>query len=680
MLDTFIQVRSWTAFIIRALLVVLSVIYAAHLTNAQTVKKTVKVRVKTVAPPVQTARNFEPEVVSRAQDEVNPSTPPAQTNPTPPKATPTPTPTPTPGKTPTAQPPTTLQKVNDTQNVTPENIEGVPDIAPNYRSNDRDLPEIGRVGVDLMQPRTLSLRESIEKALQNNKDIEVARQNVRLSEFDFTAADGFYDPRLTGTTYVERAKIPNFSFFGGGANGSTTSTSLTGNLEYQGFIRKYGTSYRVDLNNNRGTTDNTFTSVNPTYTTTLSFSFTQPLLRGRRIDQARRSIEVAKKNLSLTDTQFRQRTIDVITNVQRAYWDLTYTLKNLQVQRDAVRDAKDQLAHNQRLVQEGVNAPIAAVAAQTQVANFEQNVYTALDDVNRAENTLKNLISPNRNDEIWGYALVPTDSIELDPPAVSLPEALQTALENRPEIQLNNVSKEINQIDQLYYKDQTRPQVDLVGSYLITGAAGILNSSAVNPLSGSSAQQTQKINELIGRVNAASPTLPPISTLPVSQQTQTLPAYLTGGYEDVFGNLFTNRFPTVRVGVQLNIPLKNRTAEAQFGRTLVVGEQLNTQREQIEQNIQVDVRNSLQALRTAQARLRAAAISRENSEKQYESEKRKFDEGQSTLFLVLERQTALTTARGNELRSQTEINKAIADLQRATGNSLRANNVIARLR
>ena len=105
-----------------------------------------------------------------------------------------------------------------------------------------------------------------------------------------------------------------------------------------------------------------------------------------------------------------------------------------------------------------------------------------------------------------------------------------------------------------------------------------------------------------------------------------------------------------------------------------------TQRQQLEQNIQVDVRNSLQFVRTAEARLRSAAIARENSAKQYDSEQRKLDAGQSDIYRVLERQTALTTARSSELRAQTELNKAIADLQRATGNSLKANNVEARLR
>src|SRR4029434_10623451 len=138
----------------------------------------------------------------------------------------------------------------------------------------------------------------------------------------------------------------------------------------------------------------------------------------------------------------------------------------------------------------------------------------------------------------------------------------------------------------------------------------------------------------------------------------TIPDNLVGGLGQSLLNVGANRYSNFRVGVQVNLPLRNRTAEAQLGRSLVEGKRISTQREQLEQLIQVDVRNSLQVVRTAESRLRAAAVAREASEQQYVSEQRRFDAGQSTLFLVLERQTALTTARGNELRAQTDLNKA----------------------
>jgi outer membrane protein len=561
----------------------------------------------------------------------------------------------TPRPTPSPTPPV------DKQNVQPENLQGVPPIAPKYQSDDRSMPDLGRVGVDMTQQKPLTLRESIALALENNKDIEVTRQNVKGAEFDLQAVNGFYEPKFTGQTSYERSTVPNVSIFS--TNKTTTSNSLVGSAGLQGYVKKFGTVLNGTYNNQSVTTNNPVSILSPQYNSSLVFSVTQPLFRGRKFDSQRRSIEIAKRNLSLTDTQFRQKSIEIIANVQRAYWDLTYSLRNLQVQKDSVRDAKDQLEHNKRLVNEGQLAPIDIVAAETQVANFELSVYDALNLVNVAENNLKNLIAQNKNDNLWTASLVPTDSVDLDAPRTTLPEAMEAALQNRPELEINQVQKDINALDQQFYREQTKPQIDLVASYTTAGIGGSLNSNFRNPFSASVCADPQSASCLAS----------------IAQQRAFLD-YI-GGAPTTQSDLLINRYPTFRFGVQFNLPLfGNKTVKAQLGKSLVESEKIQTQREQIEQTIQVDVRNALQTLRTAEARLRAAAISRENSVKQYESEQRKLDAGQSDVYKVLERQTALTTARSNELRAQTELNKAIADLQRATGNSLKANNIEAKLR
>jgi hypothetical protein len=252
-----------------------------------------------------------------------------------------------------------------------------------------------------------------------------------------------------------------------------------------------------------------------------------------------------------------------------------------------------------------------------------------------------------------------------------LPDALKTAMENRPELQQSNVLQEINKIDQRYFKDQTKPAIDLVGTYGVTGLAGAISTSGINPFTQSSLQVRQRVDELSALVG-----LDPLPIIPP----QTFSPDLLGGYGQSLQNLVANRYGTARIGVQVSLPLRNRTAEAQLGRSLVEGERLGTQREQLEQTIQVDVRNALQAVRSSEARLRAAVATREANEQQFASEQRKLDAGQSTTFLVLERQTSLTEARGLELKAQTDLNKAIADLQRATGNALRVNSIVVRVR
>jgi HAE1 family hydrophobic/amphiphilic exporter-1 len=546
----------------------------------------------------------------------------------------------------------------------------VPPVAPDFRAPQKPLPELNRVGIDMNQQRPLSLREALSMALENNKDIEVARENVRIAEFDLLGAKGVYDPRLVTNAFYERAVNPISSFLSGGQNGSTTQSDYTGTARLEGQSPFLGGNYRLDFSSIRLTTNNQFTALNPQYPTALTFSYTQPLLRGLKFDNNRRQIEIARKNLSLTDAQFRQRAIDTITSVQCAYWDLVFSLRSLQVQRDAVMVARTQLEHNKRLVQEGQLAPIDVVAAEAQISTFEQGVFSALEGVSRAENNLKNLIAENQKAAIWMESLVPTETVDLAVPEISLPDALKTAMENRPELQQSNVLREINQIDQRYFKEQTKPGIDLVGTYGLTGLAGSI-SSGVNPFTASNLEVRERINELSRRSG-----LPELPDVPV----QALSPQLLGGYDQSLQNLLANRYNNFRVGVQINLPLRNRTAEAQLGRSLVEGERIGTQREQLEQTIQVDVRNALQSMRSSEARLRAAVATREANEQQFASEQRKLDAGQSTVFLVLERQTALTEARGRELQAQTDLNKAIADLQRATGNALRVNSIVVRSR
>jgi len=432
-----------------------------------------------------------------------------------------------------------------------------------------------------------------------------------------------------------------------------------------------GGNYRLDFSSVKLNTNNQFTALNPQFPTSLAFTYTQPMWRGLKIDQTRRQIQIARKNLSLTDAQFRQRAIDTITNVQRAYWDLVFALRSLQVQRDAVSVARTQLEHNKRLVNEGQLAPIDVVAAEAQISTYEQRVFSALEEVSRSENNLKNLIAQDQKAQLWGESIVPTDSVDLAVPDIQLPDALKTAMENRPELQQSNVLKEINQIDQQFFKEQTKPAVDLVGTYGVSGLAGSVSSNIVNPLTQTSLLQRQRIDELS--------VLAGLEPLPVIPPQQFSPDLL-GGYGQSLQNLLANRYGTAKVGVQISLPLRNRTAEANLGRSLVEAERIGTQREQLEQTIQVDVRNALQSMRSAESRLRAASATRAANEQQFASEQRKLDAGQSTTFLVLERQTALTEARGLELKAQTDLNKAIADLQRATGNALRVNSIVVRVR
>jgi HAE1 family hydrophobic/amphiphilic exporter-1 len=543
-----------------------------------------------------------------------------------------------------------------------------PPIAPNYEAPARPLPSADRVGVDVSNQLPLTLNDAIRMALQNSNDIDQSRIDVQIAEFNLNAARGIYDPVLSSESFYERSTTPTSSTLGGaGASGAVTQTDQTGSARLGGFSPFGGGSYQLDFSSTRLTTTNQNVRLNPQFPTAATLTYTQPLIRGLRFDANRRNIEIAKKNLSLSDAQFRQRAIDVIAQVERAYWDLAFALRNLQVQIDAVKQARLQVESNQRMVEKGVLAPIDIVAASTQVTTFEQSVYAAQESVTTAENTLKTLILPDRTELIWSRAITPVTPVSLEAPRVPLESAVKAALDNRPELAQLRTSADINGINIRYLRDQTKPQVDLVGTYTTVGLAGTFVQTTST---GTTSALTQRVNDL--SIAAG------LQPLPTTTSTSTIAPTLVGGYGQSLRNLVDQNFPTLRVGVRISLPLRNRTAEANLGGALALSNRITDQFKQTEQVIEAEVRNSIQAVRSAEARLASAAASRSSAEMQYASEQRKFRAGTTTVYLVLQRQTDLLGARGRELQAQTDLNKAISQLQRATGNTLGANNVSIR--
>lgn len=563
----------------------------------------------------------------------------------------------------TVGPTSPMQNVGTSGGVAPAILpDDPPPVAPNFEAPVRPLPSAERVGVDITNQLPMTLEQAIEMALQNSNDIDATRNDVQIAEFNLRAARGIYDPQLTSQSYYESATTPTASTIGGATNGSVTQKRLFGTAGASGFSPFAGGSYSGNFTSSRTTTSNTNATLNPQFPTVLTLQYIQPLIRGRRFDNNRRQIEIAKKNLSLSDAQFRQRAIETIAQVEQAYWNLAYALRNLQVQIDAVKQARQQLESNQRMVAKGVLAPIDIIAANSQITTFEQSVYTAQEDVTRAENTLKTLMLADRTAPEWSRPITPISEVSLEAPRIGLEVATAEALKNRPEIAQLQSSAEINKIDERYFRDQTKPQIDLVGTYTAQGLAGTATVRTSTP-----SALTERVNQLSA--------LAGLNPLPTTTTTGNVPPNLVGGYFNSLGNLIAQDYPTYQIGVQITLPWGNNVAKANLGRTLVQADRIKNQQAQAEQIIEAEVRNSLQALRSAEARLASALASRQSAEQLYESEQRQFRAGTTTFYLVLQRQTELLAARGRELQSQTDLNKAISEFQRATGTTLSANNV-----
>ncbi len=523
-----------------------------------------------------------------------------------------------------------------------------------------------RTGIETQME--ISLEQTLAMALANNKDIESSRIDRLESDYSLTAALGAFDPQLNVTSYWEQQITPIASSLGGSSTGSVLNKTWQADPGITQPLPWYGGTFKMDLSSADAFSNNTFLSLNPQYETSLNFSYTQPLWRNLMYDSNRHQIDVAKKNRSLTDQQFRQRVMTVVLQAEQAYWELSYAYNNLQVQLDAVRIGIQQDESNRRQQEQGLLAPIDVVAAQTQLANFEVGAYAAQSALTGAENALKELVLPDRNDAMWSTAFLPTTPENAKTPLTPLSDAIAEAMANRPEIAQVKITGEINEKDVRYYREQTKPQVNLTALYTRAGLAGVVLPPGPNPFTGAFGPLTTQLNEL-----SALAGLPPLSG--VSFGSSTVPPVLVGNYGHSLAGIWNGDFPTTEIQLNISVPIRNRTADANLGKSLAETKRIHNQMQQTEQNIQSDVRSAMETLQMAQLRLQAAAVARESAEEQYQSEQRQFRAGTSTLFLVQQRQATMITARSQERRSESDLSEAIAQFQLATGTILAERNI-----
>ena len=530
------------------------------------------------------------------------------------------------------------------------------------------------------------LRDAIEAALEKNIDIELERENVRMIQYDLIAAQGFYDPTATSRIlYNSLGRATALRDQGLDGGNTITSKSYTYNFGMTKNLERGGGFLQADFFNVRSSSNTSQLSTE--YTPTLVFQFSQPLFRDYKIDQGRRNIKVAKKRLDLTDAQFRQRVIQIISDVTQAYWNLSLAIKNEVVQRESVSLAETFLNNTKRQAEVGTLALVEVVSAASALESRRQSVFQAMNNVGIAENTLKNLTASGPNDELWSSLIDPLESFDAKSASVPVEDAIKLAHENRPEIRQQTLSKEINKIDVDFYRNQAKPQIDLIASYRTDGLGGTpgvssgVADSCSNPTFVIPDDPSSRVcNEIVVGRDAAGNFIPTVRSLPFRanvpfERRALIDDQFTGGYGTALGNLFKNQFRTWSVGVQISLPLRNRTAKANLGKFLEQDRQIDLQTRQLMQRIEVEVRNAVQAVETAKMRIDAAEAATKFARQQLDGEEKKFAAGLQPAYFVLERQNQLSVAQISELQAKADYNIAIANLQRVMSTTLTSNSI-----
>jgi HAE1 family hydrophobic/amphiphilic exporter-1 len=533
-----------------------------------------------------------------------------------------------------------------------------------------------RVGVQTTQTMPFSLNEAIRKALENNNDIEVARDEVRFQETQLRSLLGAYDPTFSVTPTFSRSS----------STGSDGSNDFRLNAGFDKLIERGGGSINSFFNNSqtgRNSQNNTTfnqtsslgSSSSTTFSSNLGVTYTQPLFRNFAVDNTRRQIRIQRKRLQQSDADFRRQTIAIISEVQRSYWDLVFALRDQQNRLANLNLARESLRQIEVKIQAGVSAPLARAEVATELANRESDVLLATQQVSITENNLKTLLLRDANAPEWIQSFVPTDKPAYSDEPIIVEDAIKDAMDNRPELSRLRFQKEINSIDINYFKNQTKPRIDLVSSFSLGGLSlsgqNIADGTTISQFTGNDAVLLQAINQTRAVLN--NPALPQINNLPIP--VTGLPNYLSGGTFQSLRNLFRSDAPNYSVGVTIQFPFRNQTAKANLAGARIQDQQTNAQMRAQEQIVVAEVRNAVQAVETARLRVLTSRRARENAEIQLEGERKLFEVGRSTTFLLFQRENALTNARNAEIRSETDYNKSLSDLQRSTSTTFRLNNI-----
>jgi len=502
-------------------------------------------------------------------------------------------------------------------------------------------PDIALIPVDLESPIEkaekdgsalhISLRDLTKLALQSNLDIAIADTNEEVNRQKVIASKTYYDPTMTFSFGWDNSKSLNTQSFDAGTR--TVRTQLRHSWSTR-ITKRVPTGGQFQLNLGGGRNDSNQGSLlaNPTYSSSYSLSYSQPLLRDFRIDSTRTNIKIANLDMQLNDSTFLQQVTSTVARVQQAYWDLISVIRSYDISRKNVELARITVANNQKKVEIGTSAPIDVVSSKATQASREVDLISAGERILSSQNSLKQLISSDRNAEIWSKMIVPTDAPDFIEFNMELNTAIETALKNRPELESSDVSIAKNELNYNQQLNSRKWGLTLSGT-----------------LSGSS--------------------------MGVPDGNQSYPSKLWGTVGTSYLYLFNTQPPSWNVSLSLDIPLSHRSVDTQLAQTRIAKQTLLMQRSKTEQSIIVEIRNAVQALNTAKQRLETAKISRQLAELQLDAENKRFNAGLSQNYLVLDRQNQLASAQLSELNANITYRKAIITLQQAMYTLLDANDI-----
>jgi len=457
-----------------------------------------------------------------------------------------------------------------------------------------------------------------------------------------------FDPILSSTLQMDRNNIESTSIFTQVPNGVANANTGTANFSYlQGF--HWGTDLSVGFNNTHTTSNNRTTTYTPALNSGFQIRLTQQLLQGLGFLANTRFIRIAKNNREISDVAFRLQVITTVDQIENLYWNLVYAYENVRVQQEALAFAQRTLEDNKKQVQVGTLPPIQVVSAQSTVSTDQQNLILARTNLELQELLMKNALSRNLEDPVLGGAeVIPTSIMQLPPeePIVPTQDLIKDGLAHRAELAESRIDLNSRQLNNKAVRNAMLPTLNLFAYY---GGSGI--GGDVNPLVPVCGTKGASTNFCFAPSNAA-------------------PPFRSGGpvgYGGTLDQLVTSVAPDKGMGLTLNIPIRNREAQANQVRAELEYRQAQVRLQQLENQVRIEVRNAQFDVQQSRASVDAAQAAVDFARETLNSEQQKLAAGVSNPTAVLQDQAALTVVESNLVSAKAAYEKAQVEMDRATG-------------
>lgn len=476
----------------------------------------------------------------------------------------------------------------------------------------------------------LPLEQAVELALRRNLGLVVERFSREQARQGIFQNLGIYDLLAAADVRHTDSRIPTASSLEASQfEEDRADLSLT-QLLPSGAVASFA------WNNRRTESNSQFAAINPSYRSSPTFSLTQPLLRDFGRLTTERNLMIARTNDSISRETFETQVATTIQQTENAYWDLVEAREQLKVAEESLALTRELHDQNRIRVEVGTLAPLELVQSEAGIATREEEIIRSRSRVGDAEDELRRLLALDQG-ELWSKSIDPETSPEREPLTLELEESIAAALRERPELNSQRLVIETARIESEYFRGQRKPQLDAIASY---GWGGVGGTLLVDPVTG-----------------------------------QPLARPLAGGFGDALDQIRGLDFPSWSVGLTFSMPIQNRAARAQSTIADLELEQSQATLKDLEQTVITEVRRAARAVETAREVIVSAAVSSRLAEKNLEAERKRYENGMSTSFQILEIQEDLTAARSREVTAVTGYRRALAEFYRAIGRLLEENGV-----